>query len=146
MWAIYYCQILHLNKFDIYFYLFHLGKDVGDHCSDSQAACKALCVNIIHILGAGLDFRVLADKLLSIDIITDDDWKHVNDRDSGQTALERMRHLFDLIMATVKKNGSVFDQFIDILRDGSQRERDLADRLITSYEGKVYVFWYQLQL
>ena len=90
-------------------------------------------------MGAGLDFHLLAEKLLSLDIITDDDWKHINDRDSGQTALERMRHLFDLIMASVKKNGSVFDQFIDILRDGSQREKDLADRLITSYEGKGYV-------
>ena len=133
-----YCQILHLNKFDIYF-LFHLVKDVGDHCSDSQAAYKALRVNITHILDADLDVHLLADKLLSLDIISDNDRKHVNDRDSGQTARERMRHLLGLIMATVKRNGSVFNQFIDILRDGSQRERDLADRLITSYEGKGYV-------
>ena len=90
-------------------------------------------------MDAALDVHHLADKLLSLNIITDDDWKYVNDRDSGQTTLERMRHLLDLIMATVKGNGSVFDQFIDILKDGSQRERDLADRLITSYEGKGYV-------
>ena len=88
---------------------------------------------------ADLDVHLLADKLLSIGVITDNDRKCINDRDSGQTALERMRHLLDLIMATVKRNGSVFDQFIDILRDGSQREKDLADRLITSYEGKGYV-------
>lgn len=121
------------------YFLFHLGKDVGDHCSDSQAAFKALCVNITHILEADLDVHLLADKLLSDNIITDDDWRYINDRDSGQTAVQRMRHLLGLIMATVKGNGSVFDQFIDILRDGSQRERDLADRLITSYEGKGYV-------
>ena len=85
---------------------------------------------------AALDVHLLADKLLSLNIITDGDRKHVNDRDSGQTTLERMRYLLDLIMATVKGNGFVFDQFIDILKDGSQRERDLAGRLIASYEGK----------
>ena len=107
--------------------------------SDSQAAYKALRVNITHILEAGLDVHHLADKLLSLNIITNADWKCVNDRDSGQTARERMQHLLDLIMDTVKRNGSVFDQFIDILKDGSQREKDLADILITSYKGKGYI-------
>ena len=119
-------------------FLFHLGKDVGDHCSDSQAAYKALHDNITYILDAKLDVHHLANEFLSLNIISDNDWEFVNDRDSGQTAVQRMGHLLDLIMATVKRNGSVFDQFIDILRDGSQRERDLADRLITSYEGKGY--------
>ena len=104
---------------------------------NSQAAYRALCDNTTNILEAELDPHLLANKLLSHRIIGDTDKKRITDTCSGQTARERMGYLLDIVVATVKGNRTVFGQFIEILKedDCSQREKDLAKKLMASYEG-----------
>ena len=117
----------------------HIYKTIFFSCKlgcNSQAAYKTLCDNNTLIIEANLDVHLLADKLLSISVITDADWRHVIDRLTGQSSAERMRFLLGIVRATVKGNGPVFCQFIEILKKGdSIREKDLAEKLLTSYKG-----------
>lgn len=104
---------------------------------NSQVAYQALCDNTTNILEAELDPHSFASKLLTLRIIGNDDMKRITDEYSGKTARERMKSLLDIVVATVKGNGTVFDQFIKILEkcDSSQREKDLAKKIMASYKG-----------
>ena len=84
---------------------------------------------------ADLDLYSLGSKLFSLGIISDYDWKQLNDGRTGKTSVERMGCLLNTVRATVRNNGTVFARFIKILSEGSQREKDLTERLIKSYQG-----------
>ena len=84
---------------------------------------------------ANLDLHSLGSKLFSLEIISENDWKQLTDDYTGKRAEERMSCLLDIVRATVRSNRTVFNQFVMILSGGSQREKDLAERLIKSYQG-----------
>ena len=107
---------------------------------NSQAAYQALCDNTANILEAKLDLHSIADKLISLRIIGDTDKERITDRCSGQTTRDCTEHLLQILIANVKINGIVFGKFIEILREDkcSQREKDLAEKLMASYKGNYH--------
>ena len=107
----------------------------ASHFSDTEIAYQVLRVNNTLILEADLDLHSLGSKLFSREIISDNEWKKLKDDRTGKTSVERMGSLLDIVRATVRNNGTVFAQFIKILSEGSQREKDLAEKLIKSYQG-----------
>lgn len=86
-------------------------------------------------MDADLDLHSLGSKLFSLEIISENDWKRLTDDHTGKMAKERMSYLLDIVRATVRSNRTVFNQFVKILSEGSQREKDLAERLIKTYQG-----------
>lgn len=103
--------------------------------SDTEIAYQVLRVNNTLILEADLDLYSLGSKLFSLEIISDNEWKQLNDDRTGKTSVERMGCLLNTVRATVRNNGTVFAQFIKILSEGSQREKDLAEILIKNFQG-----------
>ena len=104
---------------------------------NSQAAYQAYCDNITNILEVKLDPYSLARELFSREIIGFADKERITDTCSDQTAQERMGDLLDIVKVTVKDDETVFGQFIEILKedDCSQREKNLAKKLMASYKG-----------
>ena len=111
--------------------------------ANPQSAYKALQVNTRLIIEAGMDVQELADKLLERGIINEGERRRATDRLCGMTAEERLGRLLEVIRASVKLNGNVFDQFINILEENdSVRMITLANKL---KEGKLtYVNHYLL--
>ena len=116
-------------------------EELGDDrlYSDPQVANHALRTNYLNIKEACLDLHLLTDKLFSVNIISENDKRNLTDELTGKTTADRIGTLLDKIRATVRNNGKVFAQFIRILKEGSQRENDLAEILISSYKGEEYV-------
>ena len=127
---------MHLST--IYFYT---DKDFGDDkfFSDSQAATHALCKTTNKIVEAYLDLNWLTNELLSMNIISETEKCNLTDKWSCKTTADRIEEVLKILKATVKNNGKVFDQFIRILKTGSQREKDIAKILISAYEGDDYI-------
>ena len=104
---------------------------------NSQVAYQALCDNTTNILEAELDPYLLAGELVPLQIVGDDDMTYIIDNYFHKTKELIMERLLNIIKATVKGNGTVFGQFIEILegKDSSKRKKDLAKKLRESYTG-----------
>ena len=128
-----------LFKLFAYVDLLSIFSDIVDDFSDPHVANRVLRVHTITIKEADLNLSLLTDKLFSVYIISEDEKRDLNDELTGKTTTDRIGKLLDIIRNTAKNNGKVFPQFISILNNGSQREKDLAKILIDTYKGDNYI-------
>ena len=80
----------------------------------------------------------LARKLYSEEIISEDVYKIVKDKKTGDTNADRLDYILDDLKDRVKYSSSAFIIFLDILRDDSLNQQDLADKIMSKYKGMIY--------
>ena len=99
---------------------------------DSDRAYEVLRINTTRISRAAIDVQSLANRLFQCNIISEKEREVAsNPYISREDRLDKLMHT---VRATVRGNGHVFVQFIEILREGGTvAETDLANRLETCY-------------
>ena len=90
------------------------------------------------IVESNIDPIILARKLYSKEIISEDVYTIVKDKKTGDTSTERLDYILDDLKDHIKHNASVFMIFLDILRDDSLNRHDLADKIMSKYKG-IYI-------
>ena len=93
-------------------------------------AVRALvqCTDII--VESTINPIVLARKLHSKEVISEDVYKKVKDKVSRDTNEERLDTILDELKDRVKHNPGIFTKFLDILREKLNRN-DLADEIMS---------------
>lgn len=111
---------------------------VGFHSTliDCDVARRALvrCTDVI--IESNIDPFVLARRLYSREVISDDVYMRIRDRASRDTNEERLETILDVLKDHVKHNISTFMIFLGILR-GSLNQHDLADIIMSKYKGMI---------
>ena len=82
------------------------------------------------IVESNIDPFVLARKAYSKEIISEDVYKIVKDKKTGDTGAERLDKVLDDIKDHIKHDPNVLSTFLNILRDDLNRT-DLADEIIS---------------
>ena len=101
--------------------------------------CKRTLVQCTDtIVESNIDPIVLARKLYSKEIISEDVYKIVKDKKTGDTSTDRLDYILDDLKDHVKRNASAFMIFLDILRDDGLNRQDLADKIISKYTGMLH--------
>ena len=90
------------------------------------------------IVESNIDPIVLARKLYSKEIISEDVYKIVKDKKTQDTSADRLDYILDDLKDHVKHNASTFMIFLDILRDDHLNQQDLADKIMSKYKGMIY--------
>ena len=90
------------------------------------------------IVESNIDPIVLARKLYSEEIISEDVYKIVKDKKTGDTSAERLDYILDNLKDQVKHNFSAFTIFLDILRDDGLNQRDLANKIMSKYKDMIH--------
>ena len=87
-----------------------------------------------------LSLNHLTESLVSYGIISKRDRDEITDRRTNQTEDERMSHLLGIVIATIKGDGTVFGQLLEIFeKEYAQRGKTLANTLRSKYnEGEIY--------
>ena len=109
-----------------------------DDTLNSDAARRALVKCTSAIVESTIDPIVLARKLISEEVISENVHKTVRDKRTGDTSADRLDYILDDLKDHVKQNSSVFMIFLDILRDDSLNQQDLADKIMSKYKGMIY--------
>ena len=93
------------------------------------------------IVESNIDPIILARKLYSKEIISEDVYTIIKDKKTGDTSTERLDYILDDLKDHIKHNASVFMIFLDILRDDSLNRHDLAHKIMSKYKGisKIYL-------
>ena len=86
------------------------------------------CTDIV--VESTIDPIVLARKLYSKQIISEDVYKKVKDKVSRDTNEERLETILDELKDRVKYDACIFTKFVDILREKLNRN-DLADEIMS---------------
>ena len=94
------------------------------------------CTNVI--VESNIDPIALARRLYSKEIISEDVYKIVKDKKTGDTSTDRLDYILDDLKDHVKHNVSTFMIFLDILRDDGLNRQDLADKIMSKYKGIIY--------
>ena len=81
---------------------------------------------------------ILARSLIIKEIISEDVYKIVKDKKTGDTSTDRLEYILDDLKDHIKHNANAFMIFLDILRDDSLNQQDLADKIMSKYEGMIY--------
>ena len=81
---------------------------------------------------------ILARRLIIKEIISEDVYKIVKDKKTGDTSTERLDYILDDLKDHVKHNVSAFMVFLDILRDDGLNRQDLANKIMSKYKGMIY--------
>ena len=89
------------------------------------------------IVESNIDPTVLARKLCSKEIISEDVYKIVNDKKTGDSSTDRLGHILNDLKDRVKYDDSTFKIFLDILRDDGLNRHYLADKIMSKYEGNI---------
>ena len=87
------------------------------------------------IVESNIDPIALARKLYAKEVISENIYKEVKDRLTRETSSERLDRILDDLKDHVKHNANTFTIFLDILKDDSLNQRDLADKIMSKYEG-----------
>ena len=90
------------------------------------------------IVQSNIELISLARKLYSEEIISEDVYKIVKDKKTGDTNADRLDYILDDLKDRVKYNSSAFIIFLDILRDDGLNQQDLADKIMSKYKGMIY--------
>ena len=106
-----------------------------DDTLSSDAARRALVKCTSAIVESTIEPIVLARRLVSEEIISEDVYKIIKDKKTGDTSADRLDLLLDDLKDHVKHNVSAFIVFLDILRDDSLNRQDLADKIMSKYKG-----------
>ena len=80
----------------------------------------------------------LARKLYSQEVISDNVYKNLKDRETRETSSDRLDRILDVLKDRVKHNASAFTTFLDILRDDTLNRPDLADIIMAKYKGIIH--------
>ena len=109
-----------------------------DDTLDCDAARRALvrCTDII--VESYIDPIVLARKLYSKEIISENVYKIVRGKITHDTTTERLEYILDNLKDHIKYNADVFMIFLDVLRYGGLNQQDLADKIMSKYKGMIY--------
>ena len=101
---------------------------------DCDVAWIALvqCTDII--VESTIDPVVLARKLRSKLIISEDVYKKVKEKANRDTIEERLETILDDIKDHVKLDGGILTKFVDILREKID-QNDLADKIMATLKG-----------
>ena len=91
------------------------------------------CTDII--VESNIDPIALARKLYSKELISENIYKKVKDKETRETSFDRLDKILDDLKDHVKHNASTFTTFLDILKDDSLNQRDLADIIMSKYKG-----------
>ena len=100
---------------------------------NSDIARRALvrCTDVI--VGSGIDPFVLARKIYSEEVMSEDVYQKVKDKECRDTKEERLEKILDCLKNRIEHNANIFNIFVGILRNLSQD--DLADNIVAKYIG-----------
>ena len=104
----------------------------------SEIGRRALvqCTDII--VESNIDPISLARKLYSKEVISENIFKKIKDKNTGETSSDRLDQILDDLKDHVKHNASIFAIFLDTLRDDSLNPHDLADKIMSKYKGMIH--------
>ena len=105
---------------------------------NSEIARKALVQCTDMVVESTIDPIVLARKLYSEMIISDDFYKKIKDKASRDTREDRLDAILDEIKDRVKHNPDILIEFVKILRMDLNRE-DLANKIINKVYNMSYL-------
>ena len=94
------------------------------------------CTDVI--VESNIDHIALARKLYAKEVISENIYKKVKDKETRETSSDRLDRILDDLKDHVKHNASIFTTFLDILRDDSLKQRDLADIIMSKYKGIIH--------
>ena len=97
------------------------------------------CTDII--VESRIDPIVLARKLYSTEVISEEVYRTVKDKATGDSSQERLDLILDTLKDQIKYNDNVivFKTFLYILKDDSLKRDELADIIISKYKGMIYL-------
>ena len=100
--------------------------------------CKRALVQCTDIIvESNVDPIALARKLHSKEVISENIYKNVKDKATGETTSDRLDRILDDLKDRVKDNASIFTIFLDILRDDSLKRHNLAEKIMSKYKGMI---------
>uniref|UniRef100_A0A1X7U115 RNA helicase n=1 Tax=Amphimedon queenslandica TaxID=400682 RepID=A0A1X7U115_AMPQE len=104
----------------------------------SDVAHQVMLDNISLIKESQISLVSLANKLSSKKIINETDRKEATDTHTVLSADERMDKLLNLVKVTIKLEGKVFGDFLEILKEEDNVRADaLADKLEKEYKSRI---------
>ena len=109
-----------------------------DDTLNCEICRRALVKSTNIIVESNIDPIALARRLYSDEIISEDIYKIVKDKKTGDTSIDRLEYILDDLKYHVKHNVSAFMIFLDILRDDGLNQQDLADKIMSKYKGMIY--------
>ena len=110
-----------------------------DDALNSDAARRALVKCTSAIVESTIEPITLARRLIEEEVISEDVYKIVKDKKTGDTSTDRLEKILDDLKEHVKHNASTFTIFLDILRDTLNRP-DLAEKIMSKYKGMIHIF------
>ena len=110
------------------FLCFYSSTDNTPESCDNASKALHQCTDVI--VESTIDPIVLARKLYTKDVISEDVYKKVRDKASKDTNEDRLETILDDIRDRVKHNPGILTKFVDILRDKLNRN-DLADKIMS---------------
>ena len=87
------------------------------------------CTDII--VESSIDPFALGRKLCSREIISEEIYKNVRDKETRDSTEDRLEKIFDHLKDLVQHNADIFTKFLSVLRDLSRN--DLADIIMAKY-------------
>lgn len=100
---------------------------------DPDIAHRALRKNTDKIVcDGGIDPFVLARKLDSAELITDDVYRQCTDRNNDWSDCVRVEHIIKQIRIDIQKDGKVFNEFLKVLHDAGHQH--IVDILSSTYQ------------
>ena len=109
-----------------------------DDTLKSDVARRALLKCTSVIVESTIEPIVLARRLVEEEVISENVYKIVKDQKTRATSTERLDLILDDLKDHVKDNSNAFQIFLDILRNDSLNQQDLADKIISKYKGMIY--------
>ena len=107
---------------------------------NSEIAGRALIQCTDTIVESSINPFALVRKLYLKEVLPEDVYKRVRDKESQDTSEERLEKILDVIGDRNKYDTNVFVTFLDVLVDLSRK--DLADIIKAKYKGISYLLLY----
>ena len=98
---------------------------------NSDMARRAVVQSTDTIVESNIDPFILARKAYSKEIISEDVYKIVRDKKTGDTSADRIEQILDELKNRIKHDPNILMTFLDILRDDSLSRNDLADSIMS---------------
>ena len=108
----------------------------------SKMARRALVQSTDTIIESNIDPFILARKAYSLEIISDNVYKVVTDKNTRDTGADRITLILDHLKDRITHNASILISFLNILNDLTYQ--DLADTIVQKYKGMLYRMLYYM--
>ena len=109
-----------------------------DDTLNCEICRRALVKSTNIIVESNIDPIALARRLYSEEIISENVYKIIKDKKTGDTNSDRLEYILDDLKDHVKHSPNAFMIFLDILRDDGLSRHDLADKIMSKYKGMIY--------